>query len=370
VKRLILAGGGHAHVEVLRRLAAARPADAELVVVTPERESPYSGMLPGHVAGFYAREAMFIDVAQLAAACGARLHAARVASIDADARHVTLHDGARLAYDLLSLDIGSTPAVGGAAGVREHALPVKPIPAFLDGWQALTARVARGDVRSMAVVGAGAAGVEMLLAMRHRVLAAEGRDRVTWHLFSDLPAILAGYPSAVQRAFERVLNDAGVAVHRAAPVARVSSHGVESADGRGIAVDATVWATGASAPAFLSQSRLALDAAGFVAVNASLQSLSHADVFAAGDVASMVDAPRPKSGVYAVRQGPPLARNLLAALKGEPLARYEPQRNALALITTGARHAVATRGGFTVQGRWVWRWKDWIDRRFIARYRG
>jgi selenide,water dikinase len=140
-------------------------------------------------------------------------------------------------------------------------------------------------------------------------------------------------------------------------------------DGRDVPLDATVWATGAVAPAFLAHSRLALDAAGFVAVNASLQSLSHAGVFAAGDVASMADAPRPKSGVYAVRQGPPLGRNLAAALCGAPLSPYAPQRAALAIITTGAKHAVATRGGLTVQGGWVWRWKDWIDRRFIARYR-
>jgi selenide,water dikinase len=135
-------------------------------------------------------------------------------------------------------------------------------------------------------------------------------------------------------------------------------------------VDAALWATGAAPAAFLRETGLALDAGGFVEIDATLRSTSHPEVFAAGDVASMRGTPRPKSGVYAVRQGPPLARNLAAALAGGALAAYRPQREALALITTGERYAVATRGGLTLQGAWVWRWKDWIDRRFMARYRG
>jgi selenide,water dikinase len=135
-----------------------------------------------------------------------------------------------------------------------------------------------------------------------------------------------------------------------------------------IEADAIVWATGAGAPALLAASALARDAAGFVTVGETLQSTSHANVFAAGVVATMVGHPRPRSGVYAVRQGPPLAHNLRAAVIGAALVRYIPQRRALAIITTGGRHAVATRGDWALAGGWVWRWKDWIDRRFMARY--
>jgi selenide,water dikinase len=135
-----------------------------------------------------------------------------------------------------------------------------------------------------------------------------------------------------------------------------------------IEADAIVWATGAGAPALVAASALARDADGFLTVEETLQSTSHANVFAAGDVATMIDHPRPRSGVYAVRQGPPLAHNLRAAVAGGAMVRHVPQRRALAIITTGGRHAVATRGDWAVAGGWVWRWKDWIDRRFMARY--
>jgi selenide,water dikinase len=140
------------------------------------------------------------------------------------------------------------------------------------------------------------------------------------------------------------------------------------ADGGEILADAIVWATGAGAPALLQGSGLALDQNGFVAVGETLQSVSHREVFAAGDVASILGHPRPRSGVYAVRQGPPLAHNLRAALTGARMVRHVPQAKSLALITSGDRYAVASRGNWALEGRWVWRWKDWIDRRFMERY--
>jgi len=368
MKRLVLAGGGHAHVEVLRRFARQRVEGAEVVLVTPEAESPYSGMLPGHVAGFYSRGDIFIDVGRLASACEARLVHARVAAIRAAHRELDLDDGTRLAYDVLSLDIGSTPATGGARGVVAHALPVKPIPAFLERWAALLNRAERGAVHRLAVVGGGAAGVEMLLAMQYR-LAQGGGPPVEWHLLTDAAELLLVHPPAVRRIFDRVLAARGVVVHRSSPVAGVDARAVHAAGGQTLDVDATVWATGASAAGFLRHSGLRLDAAGFVEVDTFLRSTSHAEVHAAGDVASMAGMRRPKSGVYAVRQGPPLERNLRAALTGAPPARYVPQERSLALISTGDRYAVATRGGLALEGAWVWRWKDWIDRRFMARYR-
>ena len=368
MKRLLLAGGGHAHVEVLRRFALARPRDAELVVVTPSSQTPYSGMLPGHVAGFYAREAMFIDVAKLADACGARFVPARVAALDAASNGVRLEDGTHLSYDFVSLDTGSTPATGGAAGIAAHALPVKPIDAFLAGWSALLERIAGGEVSRVAVVGAGAAGVEMLLAMRHRARETANGTAVEWQLVTDAEDILCGFAGGVRRRFLRILAARGVIVHRRSPVARVDADAFHTVAGAAIPADAVVWATGAAAAAWLDGSGLTLDHAGFVAVDETLRSVSHPNVFAAGDAATMIAHPRPKSGVFAVRQGPVLARNLAAAFDGAPLERHVPQRDALALISTGERRAVATRGGWSLEGAWVWRWKDRIDRGFMARY--
>jgi selenide,water dikinase len=209
----------------------------------------------------------------------------------------------------------------------------------------------------------------MLLAMHHRACGSAHGATVEWHLVTDVAQVLPGFTPGVRGRFERVLAARGVVVHRGQSVVRVDAEGIRAADGTALPADAVIWATGAAAARWLAACGLRVDAAGFVAVNEALQSTTHPDVFAAGDVATMMAHPRPKSGVFAVRQGPVLARNLVAAAAGAPLAAYAPQREALALITTGARHAVATRGAWSFAGAWVWRWKDRIDRRFMARYR-
>lgn len=367
MKRLVLAGGGHAHVEVLRRLRLAPIEDVEVVLVSPHADTPYSGMLPGLVAGLYRRTEAYIALAPLARLPRARFVIGRVALFAPAASAVVLEDGERLEYDVLSLDIGSTPATAGVPGAREHTIGVKPVDAFLARFAALVGEVRAGAVRRIAVVGGGAAGIEVLLAMRQR-LAAEGAPAVEWRLVTDAAELLPSHAAGVRKVFARVLAERGVAVHLDHRAERVLPGRVLCAAGREIAADAIVWAIGAGPPALLRDSGLALDGAGFVAVGETLQSSSHANVFAAGDVASIIGHPRPRSGVYAVRQGPPLAHNLRAALQGEALVRHVPQRHALAIISTGNRYAVATRGNWVLEGRWVWRWKDWVDRRFMARY--
>ena len=119
---------------------------------------------------------------------------------------------------------------------------------------------------------------------------------------------------------------------------------------------------------WLSGSGLATDEAGYIAVNRHLQSISHPAVFAAGDAAAMIETPRAKSGVMAVRQGPVLAQNLQRMAHGVSLNPFLPQREWLNLISTGEKYAVASRGRWSAEGRWVWRWKDWIDRKFMKRF--
>jgi selenide, water dikinase len=193
-------------------------------------------------------------------------------------------------------------------------------------------------------------------------------DAVQFDLVTDVGQVLPEHGARAQTILRRILAERRVALHLGSAVVRVEAGAVQTADGQRVPADAIVWATGAAPLPLLRATGLALEAAGFVAVNDRLQSISHGHVFAAGDCATIVGRPRPKSGVYAVREGPPLAANLRAALEGRPLARYVPQQNALALISTGNRYAVAARGGSAVEGAWVWWWKDWIDRRFVRRY--
>jgi selenide,water dikinase len=219
------------------------------------------------------------------------------------------------------------------------------------------------------VVGGGAAGIELVLAMQHRVAGVTGRpDAVEWQLVTDVDVLLPAHNETVRRIVRRILARREVEVHLSSRVVRVERGTVFAANGYRVAGDAIVWATGAAASPRFAASGLALDDRGFVAVDETLRSTSHPHVFATGDCATMVGHPRPKSGVYAVRQGPPLAANLRAAIEGRPLGRYVPQAQALALISTGDRYAVASRGDWALAGRWVWHWKDWIDRRFMRRY--
>ncbi|MET0681530.1 MAG: FAD-dependent oxidoreductase [Burkholderiales bacterium] len=369
MKRLLLVGGGHAHVEVLRRFGRAPLPGVELVLVSPHRLTPYSGMLPGLVAGHYDHAAVHIDLERVSRFAGARFLTTLVAAVDPRRRVATLADGRALEFDLVSLDVGSAAATAGVAGAAEHAVGVKPVDRFLHAWDAWRARARAGTLRQLLVVGGGAAGVETILAMHHRLARETGRDdAVTCALATDVDRLLPMHPPRVQQILGRILGERGMRLHLATPAARVEPGAMIAATGERIPADAIVWATGAAALPWLRELGVALDAAGFVAVNESLQSISDERVFAAGDCATMIGHPRPRSGVFAVRQGPPLAANLHAALEGKRLARHVPQERALALISTGDRYAVASRGAWVAEGRWVWRWKDWIDRRFVRRY--
>jgi selenide,water dikinase len=223
-------------------------------------------------------------------------------------------------------------------------------------------------VRTIGVVGGGAAGVEMLLAMQWHLRSTLRASAPRFTLVTDAPALLAEFPAAVRKKFGRVLVEREVVLHLASPVVAVEPGSIVIERGRRVAVDRVVWATAASAQRWPQAAGLDCDRQGFITLDAMLRSTSHPFVFAAGDCATQDDHPRPKSGVFAVRQGPPLATNLRRAARGEPLVPYAPQRRALALISTGDRHAIAVRGPFVAEGDWVWRWKDRIDRRFMAQY--
>jgi len=361
---VVLIGGGHAHVEVLR-CAAMKPApDVRLTVIARELDTPYSGMLPGLVAGHYRFEDAHIDLRPLCRAAGARLYHDAAIGLDLAAQRVICAGRPPVAFDRVALDIGSSPATLGIPGADRHVLPVKPVPAFLARWAMIRDSAIRPD--SIVVVGAGAGGVELCLSMQ-AALMRDGGAQPRFTLVSADSEILPTHPSAVRRTFRRTLAQRGVEVVLGAPVLEVTADAVTLEGGRSLPSDLTVWVTQAAPASWLADTGLALDGKGFVRVNESLQSVSHANVFATGDVAAFEASPLPKAGVFAVREGPFLAHNLLAP-DDQPLRRYVPQRRFLSLITTGDRHAVASRGGLSIDGDWVWRWKRRIDTRWMAMY--
>ncbi len=367
-KSLLLIGGGHSHVEVIRRWGLAPEPNVAVTLISPDRHTPYSGMLPGYIAGHYSHADCHIDLDAVCAQAGVTRIGASVGAVDFAARIARCSHAPDQPFDVLSIDTGSTPVLAPIPGAERHGIAVKPVAQFLEHWAQL--REAAGTAPrplQVVVVGAGAAGVEVVLAMQHRIAGDGGR--ATFTLIGDGPTILGVHPRSVQQRFMNILQHQGISVRLDTAVERVAPGALLLRGGERLAFDEVIWVTGAAAPAWPRASGLQTDAAGFIAVDTHLQSLSHPGVFATGDIASMRDTPRPKSGVYAVRQGPPLTENLRRALRGEPLVEYHPQARALALISAGDRYAVASYGPFALSGAWVWRWKDRIDSAFMRRYR-
>ena len=375
VKDLVLIGGGHTHVAVLKRFGMRPVPGVRLTLITRDVHTPYSGMLPGLVAGHYTFDDAHIDLAPLSRFADARLFHHPAVGLDLDRRQVLCDGRPPVSFDLLSINIGSTPSlreVPGAAGV---AVPVKPISTFVARWERFRARVAsaRGPVR-VGVVGVGAGGVELTLAVQfalRRMLEEIGRsaDVLEFHLFGAGPTILPTHNRGMRRRLERVLRARGVRMHLGQAVTSVSDGEITCADGTTVAVDEILWVTQAGAAPWLQAAGLDVDEGGFVRVDDTLQSTSHPGVFAAGDVAAVVNHPREKAGVFAVRQGRPLADNLRRVLLGRTPRPFRPQRRFLTLVSTGGRHAVGARGPLSFEGAVIWRWKDWIDRRFMSKYR-
>lgn len=368
VKQLLLIGGGHSHVEVVRRFGSAPPRGAEVVLASPDRYTTYSGMLPGHIAGHYDFHDCHIDLEHLCRVARVTFERAEVTALDLASRRACFRDGRERTFDVLSLDAGSAPDTTSAPGSLDFTVRVKPVAALLAAWERMCAAARRAPQR-IVIVGGGAGGVELAAAMRHR-LQADGAVATSLSVVTDTPVILPRHPPAARRVFERLFAQHGVALFCARRAVKVEAGTLHLEDGTRLDADWIVWSTAASAHAWLRSSGLHTNARGFVTVENTLRSVSHPHVFASGDCASVVDYVLPKSGVYAVRQGPTLASNLRRTMMGEPLLRYSPQRRALALISTGGRHAVASWGGIAFSGGWVWRWKDRIDRRFMATYRG
>ncbi|MBX3667941.1 MAG: FAD-dependent oxidoreductase [Rhodocyclaceae bacterium] len=365
MKRLILAGGGHAHLAVLAELARLRPADVEVVLLSPYARQIYSGMLPGWMAGHYTLDQIAIPLPPLAAAAGAKFVETAVSGLDVGQRGVLTRDGASFEYDLLSLDIG--PAAPPALAAP-NCLSVRPIEGLVEAWPQWldAARAAPERNFRIAVAGAGAGGLELAFAMAARA-AAEGLVQVHVSLVGTDPEPVPGLPRRLRRKALRLLDRRDITWIGGRQVEQAGECGLALAGGTLLAAERMLMATGAAAPDWPAAAGLAVDAGGFVRVGPDLQSLSHPGIFAAGDIAALPD-PRPKSGVYAVRAGPPLAANIIAALNGSPTRPWVPQTRALYLISTGRRHALAAWGGLAWSGAWVWRWKDRIDRSFVARY--
>jgi selenide, water dikinase len=362
VQDIVLVGGGHAHALVLRMWAMDPLPGVRLTVVNPNPAAPYTGMLPGLIAGHYRQDEIMIDLVRLARFAGARVILDRAVGIDREGKRILLQDRGALRYDVASVDVGIGSDLPEVPGFAEHAVAAKPLGDYARRWERFVAEAPATP--SLVLIGAGVGGVELALASAHRLREAGRVPRIT--LLERGAAVL---PNIGVRARARLLERvaaAGIVLRTGVTVAQVAADHVVLTDGARVASDFTLAVAGARAQGWLEGTGLALQD-GFIAVNAHLQSSDPA-IFAAGDCAHLTHAPRPKAGVFAVREAPVLLHNLRAAVTGRPLQAYQPQRDYLKLVSLGGREAVADKFGLRSGGAWLWRVKDGIDRKFMAKF--
>jgi selenide,water dikinase len=372
---LILLGGGHSHAIALQLFGLNPILDVRLTLISDVEQTPYSGMLPGHVAGFYTWEQTHIDLRQLSQFAPANLLIDKAVGLDLDQNRVICQHSSPLSFDYLSIDIGSTPDTISVPGAKEYATPAKPVPQFLDAWEKLLTAASNNPEKPMAiaVVGGGAGGVELALNMHSHLQtilknARQPLDNLRIHLFHRGERLLSSHNHWVSQRLESILRERGIKLHLQQTVKEVLPDKISCESGLTVECNYIFWVTQAAAPSWIKASGLATDAKGFILVKDTLQSVSHPHVFAAGDIATMQNYHLPKAGVFAVRQGKPLLENWRRLITGQSLKPYVPQKRYLSLIGTGDKSAIASWGCLGWQSPLLWYWKDYIDRQFMNRF--
>ncbi|MGB8690416.1 MAG: FAD-dependent oxidoreductase [Microcoleus sp.] len=391
---LVLIGGGHSHAIVLKMFGMKPIPGVRLTLIGDVLYATYSGMLPGHIAGFYGYDECHIDLRSLCEFAQCQIFVDRAIAIDFNKNRVICQNRPPVNFDLLSIDIGSTPATLSVPGAAQYAIPAKPVPEFLANWNQLIASTPNYPEKPLriAIVGGGAGGVELALNMQSRLLS-EVRENKSEklanllseiHLFHSGAELMPAHNQRVRRRLKKILINRGIKLHLMEKVSAIEKQEmieiasdsqfpipnsqISCESGLKLEFDRIFWVTQASAANWIKESGLATDSNGFIQVNDYLQSVSHPHVFAAGDICTMVNYPRPKAGVFAVRQGKPLFENLQQFLLAKPLKPFAPQEQYLGLIGTGNKRAIASRGNFMWESPLLWYWKDWIDRQFMQNF--
>ncbi len=359
-KEVVLIGGGHSHALLLRAWGMRPVAGARLTLINPAPSAPYTGMLPGFVAGHYAREALEIDLVRLARHAGARLILGVVDGIDRDGKRISISGRPDIGYDIASLDIGITSEMPELKGFSEFGVPAKPLGPFAARWSSF---LETSKAKNVAVLGGGVGGVELALAMKHRLTSCGRSDSVT---VIEATNALAGVAGPARARLIDHLARKDIRLIETARAAEVSADGITLDNGENVLAGLVVGAAGARPYEWLQSTGLELKD-GFVVVDGTLRSRADPTIYAAGDCAHLSHAPRPKAGVFAVRAAPLLTHNIRADLTGRARKRFRPQSRYLKLISLGGKTALTDKWGVALEGDWVWRWKDKIDQRFMDR---
>ncbi len=363
MKHLVLVGGGHGHLFVLKELAKKSHLPLSITLINPNSVQAYSGMLPGVMAGHYSHAEHLIDLAALARKAGVEFICQPIVGMDANKRYVCLSDGNYIHYDLLSINIGSETQCKGLTSLNNTLLTIKPLLDFQRQWN-LFLETTKTKTCTLVVIGAGPAGFEIALAASYRLNSTNITADII--LIGGNTGLISNFTEKARAMAHQQLqqnNIKFIAMHAVS-----DHHGLVLSNGQQLHADLVIATTGARAQTWLTHSQLALDSNGFIAVDAFHRSLSHHTIFAIGDVCARSDVHLVKSGVNAVRAGPIIARNIIAALEDKPLKKFMPKKNNLYILACGRRYAILCWGTLCIQGTWLWRLKNYIDKKFIRKF--
>ncbi len=366
MKQLILAGGGHAHLEVLRQLIKTPFKGVNTTLVSMSRFHHYSGMVPGFLAGTYREANIAFDLEAICSRAGVTFLVDRVTQLSPEHRQIHTLSEKRLAYDLISFNLGSGAAGSSRPEVASAQL-VKPISRAIGLRERLMHEAETNPGLRISVVGAGAAGFEIACAARSLALSQERQPRIS--LVDSAPQILGGYSQAFQARGAGILQSFGIEVRLGQQIAAVERNRIVTQEGRDYPSDVTIWMTGAAAPPLLSESGLAVDKRGFLLVDDNLRSISNPQILGVGDCATLLNYPQtPKAGVYSVRQAPILWQTIRSSYLGGEAPRYVPQSSFMSILNLCDGRSLIRYKGLISASRWAWLLKDWIDRRFMRKY--
>ena len=381
MKKLVLIGGGHSHAIALKQLGINPLSDVQLTLITDVIQTPYSGMLPGYIAGFYSFNQCHINLQSLAQFAQAKLYIDSAIGLDLEKNQVICKNNTPIPFDILSIDIGSIPTTLTIPGAIKYTIPVKPISQFLQYWDQLIQKIKQNPQEKirLAIVGGGAGGVELALNIHSHLTQIyqqfnQPLNQLELHLIHSGNRLLSERHPDLSRKVKTILANRNINVHLNQTVSNIDQNQVKiisCTSGLTLECDRIFLVTQASASPWVQKTGISTDERGFILVNNYLQSISHPQVFAAGDIATMVNYPRPKAGVFAVRQGQPLFENLKRSSQEKPLKSFIPQKEFLTLIGTGDQKAIASKGWFNIgPNSLFWRWKDYIDQKFIKQFKG
>ena len=377
-KNIVLLGIGHTNAHIVHQWEKHAINDCTLTCISRFPSTTYSGMLPGTLGMQFGDDEMRIDLAALCERAGAKLILAETKGLDLQTGKLHFADHESIAFDALSIGVGSVPA-----GWKKHEgasslVPIKPMQTFLGRLNTVVdlvkdpnsnGSVTRSTAIRFAIVGGGVASVEIALCLSQLFEKQKLSGVFSIEIFTSSDRVAEGMTPRSVHKIERILASRNIAITTGHRVTQVGNDFIETENGSRYESDVVIWATGAAAPPLLGKLNLQTDKRGFIATSKTLQSLTDPRVFAVGDSGTILESPSPKAGVYAVRQCPILWHNLRALLSGGTTKQFIPQSDFLKLLNTGDGKALLQYGPFSIHARWCWHLKTWIDKRFVYRFK-